>query len=302
MYKNRSLLTDWDTLRLVLSIDRYGGVSGAARYLGVTHATVSRRLARAEQDAGQAFFERLPAGLRLTEIGKSVLQHGLRVEIEFNALERHLMSKEGSLAGPLRVTIPPLMMTDEVSQDIADFAAQFPDIHLEFVGDNNLLNLHQREADVAIRVTNKPPETLWGRKLTDQSAGYYAATAWLAQSPIKQGDLSAELPIVSFTSWANPIPKKLKDRSARVQVVAKSDDMMTAMQLVRAGLGVTRMPKVLGDSLADVARIEALDWDHYLPLWILTHSDLRKNPKVEAFMQHMGAKIAKRRDQYCTTS
>lgn len=55
MYKNRGLISDWDTLRLVLAIDRHGGVSGAARYLGVTHATVSRRLARAENDAAWCF-------------------------------------------------------------------------------------------------------------------------------------------------------------------------------------------------------------------------------------------------------
>ena len=69
MYENRGLISDWDTLRLVLAIDRHGGVSGAARFLGVTHATVSRRLARAEADANLQFFERLPAGLRLTDVG-----------------------------------------------------------------------------------------------------------------------------------------------------------------------------------------------------------------------------------------
>ena len=215
MYKNRSLISDWDTLRLILAIDRHGGVSGAARFLGVTHATVSRRLARAESDAGQAFFERLPAGLRLTEIGRTVLAHAQRVEPEFDSLERTLMSRDKELSGPLRVTIPPLMMTDAVSRDIADFAAEFPEINLEFVGDNNLLNLHQREADVAIRVTGKPPETLCGRKLTDQSGGYFAADEWLAQSAIAQGDLTADLPLISFTSWVNPVPKKLQRSDRR---------------------------------------------------------------------------------------
>ena len=301
MYKNRSLISEWDTLRLVLAVDRYGGVSGAARYLGVTHATVSRRLARAEADAGHAFFERLPAGLRLTEIGRTVLAHAQRIEPEFDTLERTLMSRESELSGPLRVTIPPLMMTDEVSNDIADFATMHPDIHLEFVGDNNLLNLHQREADIAIRVTGKPPETLWGRKLTDQSSGYFAADAWLAASQISTGDLSADLPLISFTSWANPVPKKLRQLCPKVRIVATSDDMVTAMQMVRAGLGISRMPKVLGEAIKGVSRIKALDWDPYVPLWLLTHADLRKTPRVESFMQFIGERIAKRRNRYCIT-
>lgn len=302
MYKNRSLISDWDSLRLILAIDRHGGVSGAARFLGITHATVSRRLARAESDAGQAFFERLPAGLRLTEIGRTVLAHAQRVEPEFDSLERTLMSRDKELSGALRVTIPPLMMTDAVSQDIADFAAEYPDIHLEFVGDNNLLNLHQREADVAIRVTAKPPETLWGRKLTDQTGGYFAADEWLAQSAIAKGELTVDLPLISFTSWPNPIPKKLQQLCPNVRIVATSDDMVTTMQMVRAGLGVSRMPKVLGEAMTGVTRIKALDWDPYVPLWMLTHMDLRKTPRVETFMQFMGARISKRRSQYCITN
>lgn len=298
MYENRGLIPDWDTLRLVLAIDRHGGVSGAARYLGVTHATVSRRLARAENDAGLPFFERLPAGLRLTEVGQAVLGRAHRIEPEFDALERHLMSHEEGLSGSLRVTIPPLMMTDALSRDITQFAHQNPEIQLEFVGDNNLLNLHQREADVAIRVTHKPPETLWGRKLTDQHAAYYAASGWLEVSPLGRGEFSAELPIISFSSWPTPVPKQLSRICAKTRVVARSDDMVTAMQMVRAGLGVTRIPRILGDSLEGVSRITALPWEPYFPIWLLTHVDLRKAPRIEAFMKFIAMQFVDRRKQY----
>lgn len=298
MYENRSLISDWDTLRLVLAIDRHGGVSGAARFLGVTHATISRRLARAEDDAKLQFFERLPAGLRLTDIGRAILAHAQRIEPEFDALERHLMTAEQGLSGTLRITIPPLMMTDAVSRDIMAFARDHPEVALEFVGDNNLLNLHQREADVAIRITDKPPETLWGRKLTEQHSGYYAATKWLENSPLKRGDFSCDVPIISFTSWKSPIPKRLARICPKVRVVARSDDMTTAMQMVRAGLGITRMPRVLGDNLVDVSRVDTLPWEVYLPIWLLTHPDLRKAPRVEAFMRHIAAGFVARRDQY----
>lgn len=298
MYKNRSLISDWDTLRLVLAIDRNGGVSGAARFLGVTHATVSRRLAKAEADAGLIFFERLPAGLRLTEPGRAVLDRANAIEPQLNELERYLMSQEDGLSGPLRVTIPPLMMTGEVSRDIAEFSAKHPEIELEFVGDNNLLNLHQREADVAIRVTHKPPDTLWGRKITDQHSGFYAQSHWLASNPLGKGDLTGDFPLVSFNAWKSPVPKLLMRCCPNVRVVARCDDMVTAMRLVGAGFGITRMPRILGDSLDGVSRITALPWERYLPLWILTHPDLRKTPRVEAFMQHIASRISARQQDY----
>ena len=148
----------------------------------------------------------------------------------------------------------------------------------------------------------KPPETLWGRKLTDQSGGYFAADEWLAQSAIAKGDMTADLPLISFTSWANPVPKKLQRLCSNVRIVATSDDMVTTMQMVRAGLGISRMPKVLGEALPGVTRIKALDWDPYVPLWMLTHVDLRKTPRVETFMQFMGERISRRRSQYCITN
>lgn len=298
MYKNESLISDWDTLRLVLAIDRHGGVSGAARFLGVTHATVSRRLARAESNAGLIFFERLPAGLRLTEVGQAVLAHANRIEPELNALERYLFSQETGLSGPLRVTIPPLMMTNAVSLDIAQFAKDHPGIQLEFVGDNNLLNLHRREADLAIRVTHKPPETLWGRKIADQHAGFYAQSQWLASDPLGQGDLSGDVPLISFTSWKTPIPKLLDQFCPNIRVVARCDDMVTAMQMVGAGFGITRMPRVLGEALEGVTRVTALPWEPYFPIWLLTHPDLRKAPRVEAFKRYITAGFVKRRNHY----
>lgn len=298
MYENVGLISDWDTLRLVLAIDRHGGVAGAARFMGVTHATVSRRLARAESIAGLTFFERLPPGLRLTEAGKAVLAHADRIEPEVNALERHLFSRETGLSGPLRVTIPPLMMTHAVSLDIAQFAKDHPAVQLEFVGDNNLLNLHRREADVAIRVTHKPPETLWGRKIADQHSGFYAQRRWLASNPLGQGDLSGDFPLISFTSWKVPVPKLLDRLCPNIRVVARCDDMVTAMQMVRTGFGITRMPRVLGDALEGVTRVTALPWEPYFPIWLLTHPDLRKAPRVEAFRRYITAGFAKRRDHY----
>ena len=78
--------------------------------------------------------------------------------------------------------------------------------------------------------TGKPPETLWGRKLTDQSGGYFAADEWLAQSAIAKGDMTADLPLISFTSWANPVPKKLQRLCSNVRIVATSDDLPSAVQ------------------------------------------------------------------------
>lgn len=298
MYENKSLISDWDTFRLVLAIDRFGGISGAAKSLGVTHATISRRLARAENEAGLPFFDRLPAGLRLTQVGTAILQQAEAMEPGLHRLERALVATETGLAGPLRITLPPLLLTGDLAGTIAKFAQAHPEIELHFVGDNQLANLHQREADVAIRVTHKPPETLWGRKLTEQSAGFYASSDWWAKNPNPQDLQARTLPLISFASWPSPVPKIIKTVCPNARVVAQCDDMVTAVQMVKAGLGVTRMPRFLGEGTAGVTRLEFLPWESYLPIWCLTHPDLRAAPRVKAFMRFVSAAMAEQRSLY----
>ena len=298
MYENKSLIPDWDTFRLVLAIDRCGGISGAAKSLGVTHATVSRRLARAESEANMLFFDRLPAGLRLTKVGAAVLAQAEDMEPGLDRLDRTLLSTETGLAGPLRVTLPPLLLIGDLAATVAKFSETHPEIELNFVGDNQLLNLHQREADVAIRVTHKPPETLWGRKVTEQSAGFYAGTNWFVENRVSKDVPSFELPVISFSSWASPIPKIIKTICPNARVVARCDDMVAAVQMVKAGLGVTRMPRFLGEGTTGVTRLEFLPWERYFPIWILTHPELRNAPRVKAFMRFISSAIAKRRSKY----
>ena len=94
------------------------------------------------------------------------------------------------------------------------------------------------------------------------------------------------------------MPKQLAALCPNVRVVAYSEDMMTAMQMVKSGLGITRMPCIRGDPLEGVIRVTALPWEGDYPIWLLTHSDLRNAPRVAAFMQSMAAGFVKRRGEY----
>lgn len=295
---NSGLISDWDTLRLVLEIHRKGGLSGAARSLGVTHATVSRRLARAEKGAGLLFFERLPAGLRLTQAGQTVLEHAQSVEAQTHSLDRALMGQQPGLSGVIRVTIPPLVLSAQLAEAFDEFADRHPSIDLHFVGDNRPLNLHQREADVALRVSARPPETLWGRKVTDQAAGYYANADWLARHPLGQGDMEAEIPVIGFTAWPTPMPKLLRENCPNARLALLSDDMIVALRFLQQGLGITRLPRAIGEATPGLARIEALPWEPYPPIWLLTHPELRAVPRIEALMTHLGAAMTKLRPAY----
>lgn len=134
-----------------MAIARAGGLSGAARELDVTHATISRQLARAEDRSGVLLFDRMPTGLQPTAAGEEAIATATDVEKHMLDLDRRLAGSDGRLLGPLSVTIPPLIISLALAGDLAGFAKEYPEIDLSILGDNAVLNLNRREADIAIR-------------------------------------------------------------------------------------------------------------------------------------------------------
>lgn len=283
-------MIDWDSLRYILAISRHGGLSGAARELGVNHATVSRRLTRAEDDLGKKLFERLASGLVPTAMGKAVAEHAERIEAEMLALDLALSARSDE-AGEIAITVPPLQVNDALAQDFRDFQAAHPGIRLKVLGDNRVLNLHRREADVAIRISDRPAESLWGRKVATQRSAFYAGRDFRPRGS------DEPVPVIAFTAWDGVIPPQFAARFPRAEVVTTCDDMIAAMALVRAGLGVTRMPCFLGDG-EGFARYPGQQLQPYPPIWLLTHPDLRNTRRIRELMAFLADRFSRRRGLY----
>lgn len=85
---------DWNDLRYVLETDRQNGLSGAARALGVNHATVARRIAAAEAALGVTLFDRLPTGYRATQAGREAVKTAVQMEEASHDLGRTIGAQD----------------------------------------------------------------------------------------------------------------------------------------------------------------------------------------------------------------
>ncbi|EKE72830.1 MULTISPECIES: LysR family transcriptional regulator [Roseobacteraceae] len=293
-------MTDWDSLRYILAVAREGGLSGAARVLGVNHATVSRQLAKAEDTAGVRFFTRLASGLQPTEAGQVAIAHAEEVEARMVALDMALAARDETEEGELKVTIPPLLADNHFAQDLKTFKELHPAIDLQIVGATEVLNLHRREADVAIRVTQSPEESLWGRMMSSQRAGWFAAPSFIEQykDVIEGRDTETHLPYIAFLAWAQTNPTALFADLPSCRVAMRTDDMITAMALARQGVGMVRTAHFLGDSDPHLVRVPGLKLTDHTPLWVLTHPDLRHVPRVTEFMRFIAGRFTARRGYY----
>lgn len=288
-------MNDWDVLRYVLEILREGGLSGAARKLGVNHATVSRQLAKAEARAGTALFVRLPTGLMPTEAGRLAGERAALIEEQVLALDLALSEHDRQTSGPLTVTVPPLLMQAGVAGDIASFCREHPGVAMTVLGSNDILNLHRREADVAIRVTREPAESLWGRVIARQKAGWFGSPDLLRRIGADPG---SPVPVISFKVWPAPLPEAVTAAFPGAHVAVETDDMITAQALARAGAGLLRTPCFMFRAGLGLERCKALALTSYAPIWVLTHPDLRRTPRVATFMRHLGTCFSARAGLY----
>jgi Transcriptional regulator len=293
-------MTDWDSLRYILAVAREGGLSGAARILGVNHATVSRQLAKAEDAAGVRFFTRLASGLQPTEAGQVAIAHAEEVEARMVALDMALAARDETEEGELKITIPPLMAEDHFAEDIKEFKALHPGIDIHLLGATEVLNLHRREADVAIRVTQSPEESLWGRMVTPQRAGWFASKAFIEQyrPTIERQDTETPLPYIAFSTWVNSAPAGLFSDLPPARAALKTDDMVSAMSLARQGMGMVRTSHLLGSCDPHLERVPGLPLSDHTPIWVLTHPDLRHVPRVTEFMRFIAGRFTARRALY----
>ncbi|MBN9669732.1 LysR family transcriptional regulator [Labrenzia aggregata] len=280
-------MENWDDLKFVLAIAGAGNITKAARGLGVTHSTVSRRLSALEERMGVRLFERLPEGFTPTRAGEEAVAAAKRVETEVLELDTRITARDADLEGPLRVTAAQLLFQVQVAEIMRQFAERHPQIELEMIAANEKLSLHRREADVAVRVTSNPDENLFGRLATGQNRAFYVSKEYARQhrEAMSVSHDGAPIACVSFKWWGRGVPKAIGSRYPQAYVSVVTDDMIAMVAAVRSGMGIGRLPCFLGDPDPDLVRVPGLEPDRYFDIWILTHPDLKNVARIRTFMR-----------------
>ena len=285
---------DWDDLRYVLAVARHGSAGAAARALQVSHATILRRIQSIEHGLGTRVFERLPTGLELTENGRVLLSAAETIDSTITDARRVLAGRSATLEGPLRITTTDSLMDALVPSLLQDFGARWPAVVVEALVTNSRLDLDAMDADVALRAAEHPPQAWVGRRLARMNFAVYAAPSYLA----RRGDVAIEemdwlLPESPLSEA--PVGTWLARSVDPRRAVFKANSFVTLRRMCEAGLGVAALPCFLGTPSAALRRVASLPDDAATDLWILTHEDLRKAPRVRAFMDHAAAHLQARR-------
>lgn len=289
-------MKDWDDLRFVLAAGRAGGIAGAARALGVNHATVSRRLAGFEARVGARLFDRLPDGLAPTEAGREAIAAAEAMDAAARDLSTGLTDRDRQLTGRLVVTAPPMIVMGPFATLIAAFHARYPDVDLRIVASNDLLDLRRREADVALRAIDAPDDDLFGVKLTESRAAVYGAPAYFERvaEELARPPAEARLHWIGFNDQETP-PEEFRARYPATRMAPRFNDKLAMLAAAKAGMGLVRLPCFHGDLDRDLVRLPGGPINRYPDKWILTHPSLRDTARVRLFIRHIADAVREMR-------
>lgn len=288
--QERTSSLDWESLRTVLAVARAKSLAGAARTLDLQHSTVFRRIEEVERRLGQPLFERNRGGWTANELGETAARAAQAMEDAALEAERQLLGADGRLAGTVRVATSELIGGYLLSRVVPPFLARHPTLEIEFDVSNRSVDLTRREADVAIRATRNPPETLVGRKLATMGYAVYAAPSLLPRG--KAPDLE-QLPWIGFDeSLAHLNIARWFDRVLpNVRPRLRIDSLATMQRAAAEGAGAAVLPTFAASQDKGLVRLTDLVPDVSMDLWVLTHPDLRNNARVRALMEHLTASI-----------
>ncbi|MFJ4344841.1 LysR family transcriptional regulator [Pseudomonas sp. NPDC089401] len=276
---------NWDDTRVFLALCRDRTLRGAARSLGVDQATVGRRLASLEGALDATLFLRTSSGYSLTRAGEVAMQAALEMEAAAAVLQRQILGLDDRLSGVVRVTTTDSFALDFIIPAVARLRLEHPGIEVQLQASTQMLNLSQREADIAVR-THKPdnPE-LVVRRLARWHSGLFASRDYLQRcGEPRPGEAFAGHELVVY----QPHLDSGKDVTLAGEPIAQGRIAMTCTsglmvrRAVANGIGLGELPVPLGlrDGLQQV-------WAQRKPydIWLVTHQDVRHTARVRVVIE-----------------
>ncbi|XYH93841.1 LysR family transcriptional regulator [Sorangium sp. So ce1128] len=246
-----------------------GSFSAAAEKLGLTPSGVSKLVSRLEERLRVRLLQRTTRRMQLTQVGKAYYERARRIFEELDALEREVESHDDAPRGTLRVTAPTVLGHVRVLPLVLSFQDMFPEVKVELLLNDRVVDLVEESIDVAIRMTASPPLSFVARKLGDDARVLCASPAYLSRRgrPSRPRDLADHDCIVFLAGGAVDDTWRLKPdaRSGAVEGVRvrgrfQANNTLSLREAALSGLGIVNLPSYLvGDDLRSGRLIAVLE-------------------------------------------
>ena len=283
-------MLDWDDMRFFLAVARAGSLSAASRALGVAQPTVGRRVGAFERSLGSKLLVATPTGQQLSPTGERLLAHAEQMERAALAAERVASGRDSGLSGRLVITASEWMIRSVLGPLVAPFVAAHPALELELFAEARHLSLLRRECDLAIRPSPFEQAEVVQRKLGTLGFALYASDAYLSRHGAPDFGRQCEgHTLIAMSASLTRIPDVawLPQIASRARVVVRTNGREPMATLAAAGVGITCLPRVVGDATLGLRVLRAPVPAPERTLWLGVHRDARSVPRVRACIQFL---------------
>lgn len=273
---------NWDDLKYFLAVAREGQFLNAAHRLGVSQATLNRRVTALEAKLGSVFFKRSTTGCKLTLQGVALMEHAVRIEVETLQISSTLSGRESEISGTVRIGAPDGFGVAFLAPRLHMLTEKFPKLGVQLVPIPRHFSLSRREADIAVTIGRPEKGRLRAQKLTDYSLGLYASKTYLEANgapktleALNNHRLVGYVEDLIFTPALNFSAHFLRNWQSTIEV----SSALGQFEVVRAGGGIGILHDFMVRAAPDL--IQVLPEERLLrSYWTVWHEDLKNSRRV----------------------
>ena len=276
------------------------GFSAAAPGLGLTPSAVSKLITRLESRLGVRLLQRTTRAIHLTADGEAFYEQARRIVGEITALEAELTDRRGTPQGLLRVTTSLAFSTHQLAPVIGEFFERYPDVQLELIPTDRVVDLVEEGVDLAIRLGRLADSSFMARKIGDDVRLVCAAPAYLARhgTPLTPDELKRHSCILNRdranqSRWPFRIDGQIHEIEVggRIAIADGEGQLRLALQ----GLGIVRLTRltVAGAIRSGelVSLLKDFSAEEPVPIHVVYPHRRHLAPKVTAFVDFVREKF-----------
>ncbi len=279
---------DWDKLRIFHAVADAGSLTHAGDVLHLSQSAVSRQIRALEDSLGTTLFHRHARGLILTEQGELLFDATEAMTRRLDTASARIRDSEQEVFGNLRVTTTIGFGSIWLAPRLSKLYAKYPDLSLDLMLEERVLDLPMREADVAIRMKEPSQADLVRKRLMDIRMQLFASPAYLKANgtPAALRDLSRHrllcqsLDVTQVSAGATLVRELMTYDVGRT---LKVNNYFGVLQGVLSDLGIGVLPDYLSHDFPQLVRVLPEVESNEVPVFLAFPEELRGNKRIEAF-------------------
>lgn len=284
------MTTDWDKLRVFYAVAEAGSLTHAGESLHLSQSAVSRQIRGLEESLGATLFHRHARGLILTEQGELLFAAARDMSSRLNLASARIRDAKEGDGGDLRVSTTHGLGSLWLAPRLGRFFNEYPDISVDLVLTEQVLDLPMREADVALMLREPEQADLVRRPLIESAIRFYASRGYLERfgSPTTASDFCNHRLISYRADQKSPLPPAVTNWLAETTEIEHQSDLsvnnyFAVMQAAEAGIGIAPLPDYLSALNTDLVQVAPELVSPRFTIYIAYAEELRHSRRVLAF-------------------